>query len=262
MLDKLVGVCENPPKAGETPCTTNCKHPHVMREGGASFCQDCGIELPRHTGDGSGRVGSRLEPGRCQIRKQEEKGIYKDVERLGFSEQIVRTANQIFLETTKGQIFRGNSRKAIIFACVFHAYKIAGTPQSCDSLIEMFNLERKVGLKGLKIVSLQSGKDSIIRTTHITAQDLIREIMKKFDAKPEQIQEVEKLYKLTQNRSSILNRSRPQSVAAGLTYYYIRREGKDIPMKTFIEKVKLSELTVMKISKEIANVLRTPEVMV
>ena len=260
MLDRVLHDSTTCTPAQNTTNVSACTHVNIITEGNTPYCQDCGMELPSHVITES--QTSRLDPGRCQIRKQEEKGIYRDVEHMGFNEQIVRTANKIFAQTTKGQIYRGNSRKAIIFACVFHAFKITGQPQSHESLIEMFNLEKRTGLKGLRIVYLQSEKGSLIRNRHITAQDLIKEIMKKFEAKPEQIAEVEELYKLTKNRSSILNRSRPQSTAAGIVYYYVRREGKDIPMKTFVDKVKLSELTVMKIAKEISNVLNTPEVMV
>ena len=262
MLDEALEGMQDQQTLSKPLAVLSCAHRNVTREEGCTFCKECGVELPDSSQkDGMGRK-NRLEPNRCQIRKQDEKGIYRDVERMGFTENIVRSANRIFTDTTKGQIYRGNSRKAIIFACVFHAFKIAGKPQSCDSLIEMFKLERKVGLKGLKIVGLQAPKDSQIRNSHITPCDLIREIMKKFEASHEQVTEVEALYRRTENRSSILNRCRPQSVAAGLTYYYIRREQKEIPIREFVNRVNLSELTVIKIAKEIASVLGTPEVMV
>ena len=239
-----------------------CSHKNITREEGSTFCKDCGMEITHGPGKDHVREKERLEPNRCQIRKQDEKGIRGDVEGMGFNVSIIRSANKIFLDTTKGQIYRGNSRKAIIFACIFHAFKIAGKPQSCDDLISMFKLERKVGLRGLKIVGLQAPKDSLIRNSHITPCDLIRDIMKKFEASPEQIKEVEKLYAKVENRSSTLNRCRPQSVAAGIVYFFVRREQKEIPLKDFVARVKLSELTVLKIAREIARVLGNPEVMV
>ena len=204
--------------------STTCKHENVINEKSRCICTDCGkeIRMKRNKNFDKFNVNrNKLDPNRCQIRKADEKTIYKDVEKMNFSDAIISLANKIFLETTKGNIYRGNSRRAIIFACVFHAYKITGTPQSCESLIEVFQLNRKVGLKGLKHVGLNAPKNSLIRTTHITPQDLVREIMKKFEASPEQISDVVALYNQIHNKSSILNRSRPQSVAAGLTYYYI-----------------------------------------
>jgi len=262
MLDEAMKDLTDPSPGKEQVETHHCVHKRVTREEGSTYCQDCGIEIPHGSGKEHMREKARLEPNRCQIRKQEEKGIHRDVERMGFSDSIVRSANRIFADTTKGQIYRGNSRKAIIFACIFHAFKIAGKPQSCDSLIDMFKLERKVGLRGLKIVGLQAPKDSLIRNSHITPCDLIREIMKKFEASQDQIEEVEALYRRVENRSSVLNRCRPQSVASGIVYFFVRREQKEIPLKDFVSRVNLSELTVLKIAREIARVLGSPEVMV
>ena len=82
--------------------------------------------------------------------------------------------------------------------------------------------------------------------------------MEKFDATEHQIEEVNTLYSKIHNKSSILNRSRPQSVASGLVRYYILMKGKDISMKEFKQKVKLSELTIEKMAKEISRILKTP----
>jgi len=239
--------------------STCCDHTQVTRDSGASVCVTCGIELPSQKDKAR---TTALEPGRCQMRKSEEKGIWRDVEHMGFSEGIVRQANDIFLATTKGQIYRGNSRKAVIFACVFHAFKLQKNPQSCDRLIHLFHLERKVGLRGLKLVALNSPKDSLIRTSHITPVDLIREIMKQFEASDEQVAEVIAIYRRIENCSSVLNRARPQSTAAGVTYFYIRLKEKDITIHDFTEVVHLSELTVAKIAREVARLLEMPEVMV
>ncbi len=258
ILDKVLrGLSEA--TLEEKPTDNTCMHKRTHKDRDRYTCLDCGEEVPPPASDKipakltQGRI--RLEPNRCQIRKNPEKTIDRDVQAYNFSESVVRTANSIFSETTNGKIFRGNSRKAIIFACVFHAYKILGTPQSCNSLIETFKLDRKVGLRGLKYVAMNAPKKSKLRTTHITPEDLVKEIMKKFSATPEQIKDVISLYAKIQNRSSILNRSRPQSVAAGLTYYYILSNHKSISCREFTKEVELSELTVTKITKEISRVL-------
>ena len=260
-FDVLDQVLDNIESTNNQVGQNSCKHVNKIKEKSKWICTDCAREVAPETNKSFDKYipnRNKLDPNRCQIRKLDEKTIYKDVEKLNFTESIVNEANRIFLGTTKGAIYRGNSRRAIIFACVFHAYKIAGTPQSCESLIEVFQLERKVALKGLKHVGLNAPKNSLIRTTHITPQDLVKEIMKKFDAATEQIHDVIELYEKIHNKSSILNRSRPQSVAAGLTYYYILLKQKDISLKDFTKRVKLSDLTVMKITKEIARVLKTP----
>ena len=245
----------------------SCPHLNITSEKGVDVCTDCGKEFIKkihnakewvYYGQSDTRYSS--DPNRVQIRKSEERNIYKDVENMGFSNKIISEANKIYFQVTKGQIFRGNSRKAIVFACIFHAYKLSGNPQSHDKLIHVFNLNRKTGLKGLKHVNLYAPKNSNIRTSYITPINLVEEIMEKFSATEDQKKEVIKLYNQIKNKSSRLNRSRPQSVASGLVYFWICSKQKDISLKQFTKKVSLSELTVNKIAKEISEVIGSPEV--
>lgn len=116
---------------------TPCLHLNVTNEKGVIECIDCGEEISKkiqHTKEWRyyGQSDSRhtSDPNRVQQRKLEERNIYKDVENMGFSDKIISEANTIYFQVTQGKIFRGNSRKAIVFACIFHSYKLSGKPQS------------------------------------------------------------------------------------------------------------------------------------
>lgn len=254
-------------KAGDITshnCDEVCKHPVIINEGGTKVCELCGFELPRDIDNskewryyGAADTRHNYDPSRCHMRKSDERTIHKDVENMGFSDTIIAKANQYYDIVTDGKIFRGNSRKAIIFACIFHAYKTLGNPQSCDNLIDIFNLDKKIALKGLKHVNLKVPKNSEVKSTYITPENIINDIMDKFEADENQKQEVLDIYEKIKNRSSILNRSRPQSVASGIVRYYIILHGKEISMPEFRAKVKLSELTINRIVKEISDVLGT-----
>lgn len=235
-----------------------CKHQNWSMESFNQICEDCGMVITRDddTGEDHHPVAKyNTDPKRCHARRSEEKGIYKDVEKLGFSDKIVSLANVLYEQVTSGKIYRGNSRRGIVFACIFHAYKVNGNPQSCEQLIEIFGIERKIGLKGLKFVNLNSPKDSKFRDYQISTEDIIREIMDKFNANDLQKTEAIQIYEKVRNRSSLLNRSRPQSVASGIVRYYIIQKNKDINMEYFRSRVKLSELTINRIVTEIENVI-------
>lgn len=243
---------------------STCEHIDIVTERGTNVCMTCGLEINktnthdkewRYYGQSDNRHTS--DPNRVQSRKLDERSIYKDVENMGFSDRIVNQANKIYFEVTDGKIFRANSRKAIVFACIFHAYKLSGKPQSHAKLKNIFNLTRKTCLKGLKHVNLHAPKDSEIRITYITPENLVEEIMDKFSATDVQKKEVIDLYNQIKNKSSRLNRSRPQSVASAIVFYWIRAKKKNISLKEFTSKVSLSELTVNKIAKEIEKVLNT-----
>ena len=245
-------------------CTDQCCHHDLVTENGVVSCLECGEEIQRtmtHEKEwryyGVADSKRSADPNRVQMRKSEDRNIHKDVESMGFSETIVTKADELYSQVTKGQIYRGNSRKAIVFACIFHAYKMSDNHQTPETLISLFGLSRKNGLKGLKIVNVNAPKDSHIHTTFITPVHLIHEIMDKFKATPAQKEEVIDFYERVKNRSSKLNRSRPQSVAAALTYYWICIKKLDISLKEFSKKVDLSELTINKNAKEVSLVLGT-----
>ena len=243
-----------------------CDHTDLVTENGMTSCLDCGEQIQttithekewRFYGCADNKRSS--DPNRVQMRKSEDKNINKDVENMGFSESIVSKANDIYIQVTKGEIFRGESRKAVVFACIYHSYKMAGNCQTPKNLMETFGLNKKNSLKGLKIVNVNSPKDSPIHTTTLTAVHHIYEIMDKFSATQAQKMEVVEIYCRTKNRSSKLNRSRPQSLASSIIYYYICLKKMDITLKKFAQKVDLSELTINKNAKEIALVLGTPD---
>ncbi len=246
-----------------TKLCNNCSHENTVDVCGVLSCLDCGEEVGKnivHDKEwryyGQSDTKHKSDPSRCQMRKIEDKSILKDIEGMGFSDRIINFANTIYLQVTAGRIHRGNSRKAIIFACIFHAYKICNNPRSCDTLIEIFNITRKAGLKGLKYVNLNMPKDSdIIKNVHITPINIIDEIMNKFSASTEQKKQAFDLYEFVKDKSTKINRARPQSIAAGVTYFWICQNEKKISMKDFLEKVGLSEMTITRIANEIREII-------
>lgn len=242
--------------------TPLCHHLDIVMEGMGKICADCGEVLGKDVNYEKewryyGMMDTRhnSDPNRCNMRKTEDKTIYKDVEKMGFSDKIITCANQLYEQVTQGKIFRGNTRKGIIFACIFHAYKLNNNPQSCEMLIEIFGIDRKVGLRGLKFVNLNAPKDSNFRNFQITTEHLVKEIMTKFHANDSHIEEALLIYSMVKGKSSLLNRSRPQSVASGLVRYYIQKKNSDISMEYFRTKIHLSELTITRIVKEIKRIL-------
>ncbi len=242
----------------ECPCTD------TVEEHGVLTCRSCGSEVKDRGTKWAGIEGGKgiADPGRCQARKVDEKSIFKDIEVYGFAPTVAHTANEIYLQVTDSKIYRGESRKGIIFSCVFHAFKLLGKPQSSDALQSVFNLDRKVILKGMKHVSLHAPKHSAFRTTYITPVEIVDEIMSKLNATKEQKQDIIALYERVKHaptQSSLIKRSKPQSVAAGLVFYYISKHNKKITMEEFTAIVGLSDLTISKLVKEISHILDTLE---
>lgn len=231
--------------------TFDCLHESIINEHGTSLCSSCGLEVQKSFD--MNEMKHSIEPNRCFVRKLKDKTIYQDLQNLNVSDHIKDIANDIYVEACKGKVHRGARRKAIVFASVFHAYKLDNNPQSCESLIKLFQMKRKDALKGLKFVNENSSKESPIRDVYITPEHLIREFLYNFHVSEEKRDEIITLYNDIKDKSVTLNRSRPQSVASGVIWYWICLNKKQINIKEFIKKVDLSELTVNKMAKEVAR---------
>lgn len=242
----------------------DCTHLNMCTDVHANqICEDCGMIRNKDEFSyekewryyGVMDTKHNTDPNRCHARKSDEKTIYKDVEKMGFSDKIISHANGIYEQCTNGKIYRGNSRKGIIFACIFHAYKLNGYVQSCEHLLDVFQIERKVGLKGLKFINLTAPKDALFRKITVTVPHLIEEVMDKFHATLEQKREAMQIYSRLKDRSSILNRSRPQSLASAIVRYYIQQKNNEITMEYFLSRVNLSELTIVRLVNEIRSII-------
>lgn len=245
----------------QTTDTSECIHEDSVFENGIMTCTCCGEEIDRplvfskdwryyNSSD-----SKRSDPTRVHARKIEEKNISKDVASMNFSESIVSVANDLYMTCTNGQIYRGGSRKAVIFACIFHAYKLAGNHQTPDTLIAAFGLTRKAGLKGMKVLNINIPKESEIHNTTITPYHIISDTMDKFLTTSNHKDEVYEIYKKIDNRSSKLNRARPQSVAAAVIYHWVSARDINITIKDFANITNLSEMTILKNTKEVERVL-------
>ncbi len=252
-------------KVDSTDMKDICLHPTSVVNAGVEVCSDCGIEIYkelslepewRYYGDNDSKHNT--DPSRCHLRKLEEKNIYNDIKEIDLPRSIIFEANELYLAITGGKIRRGKYRKSLIFACVFNAYKYQSDPQTPEGLQEKFELSKKDISRGLCQFNLKMKKTK--KPSYISPVNFIPCIMKKkFNASDYHVDKVRELYGKIENRSSLLNRSNPQSVVSGLIYYYCRLIGKETPCSKFSEMVKLSDITIGKISKNISTILGTTD---
>lgn len=231
-----------------------CEHSNIVDDGDNKICQDCFeciVNISKHQEwiDYS-KSGQRL-----QERNTTDKNIYKDVENMKYPYDIVCYANDMFSFITNGKTHRADNRKAIILICMFDSFKLHNDPRILASLQKDFNLSDKKVCKGMKIVGLRRGQYKNATPIYITVPILITEIMSLFNANASSICDALKIYSLIENKSVIINRCRPQSVASAVIYYYIKKSGRVIDIDTFTTKVNLTEATILKIIKEMNKII-------
>jgi transcription initiation factor TFIIIB Brf1 subunit/transcription initiation factor TFIIB len=245
-----------------------CDHKETIFEENIEICIDCGLKISeeynftpewRFYGDNDNK--NSADPNRCQYRKIADKGIRKDLEKMDLSYDVIDIADKLYTDITNGDIKRSNLRKGIMFACVFQAYKNLGKPETPDSLSKKFNINKKNMSKGLTYFFLRT-QDK--KKDYITAEHFIPKICEKFNITLEHTNNILNLYKKIEDKSSILNRSNPQSVSSALVYYYIKKTKDDCIIKKSIpditaaifgKEVDLSEITIINKANEIDDIL-------
>ena len=244
---------------------SHCEHV-IKKKKNMNVCEKCGILLEYNNFNNKEWISYSnkytLNPIRVQLRKIHDKSIYNDIDKFNFDKNIAFIANETYKQITYDQIFRGRSRKAIIFACVIHAFKKMNKPQNHDKILKQFQINRKSGLFGLRYLNVnisKKEKNPFKSKKYITPVVIIKEVMSYFNGTTEQIEEVKQLYTLVKNKSSKINRSRPKSVANALVYYWIQKNNININLHQFSKKVNMSELTINRLVKEIHNILKSKD---
>lgn len=250
LFDKISNEASNSPKVIQK----DCLHSIIVSDKNGDICSDCGEILE------SVNPQLALKPvsdcNRLQSRKTSEKNIFSDIENMGFDEKITNLANKIYLDVVSSNIKRNSSRKAIIFAAVFYSCNVF-SPQNFEKLIQQFRINKKIALGGIIDVNLNISKDIKIKKNYITPTNFIENIMKGLCATEKQVSEAVEIYNKVKNKSSRINRSKPQSTSAGIVYYWITKNNIGITMTDFTKRVGVSAATIIKLLREIEKILDT-----
>jgi transcription initiation factor TFIIIB Brf1 subunit/transcription initiation factor TFIIB len=237
-----------------------CSHPDIIYDKYNMVCSTCGMITEnslniaqRSITDDSSCYGNN---SRVHIRKRKEKSIFKDIKGFNFDKDIINIANDIYNQITNNKIFRGRSRKSIIYACITYAYRMRDITVNTNNILQLFQINKKSGLSGMRYLNMNIN-DNIYKLSnnrHLSPINIIKNVMKIFNATKEDTNEVIELYKQIKNKSSKINRSRPKSIANSVIYYWIKMNNKNIDISFFSSKVNMSELTINKLVKEIKEI--------
>ncbi len=241
---------------------SKCSHTSIINESGVDICVDCGETIQLETFDTEWRYyadtdNKSYDPSRCQYRKVQDKGIKKDLEKLGFSREIIDKSDYYYQKVTQGDIKRSKLRKGIMFACVFYSHKFIRKYITCEELDKIFDIGRKKMSKGLTYFKTRISKEELVELDfeYITAEHYIPSILEKFNVKDEHVKYVLELYKSLTDKSTLINTSNPQSVSSGLVFYFLKKLNIEISPLTFGKIVGLSEITISRIANEIDDII-------
>ncbi len=224
----------------------DCSHENISN----NFCKECGREMcSTQEYDKSWKMEQKHYASRS---------IYTELNQLGFPEIIIQEADKLYQKIIK-EHDRVALRKFLKIACVHAAYILR--PEfgaiSTDTLFAKFNVNGKKAFKGFQTVSKYISK---VLSKNDGPIDFVRDILKLFEQSDDHFTKICGIYDKIRN-SPELDDPRPQSVSAGLVYYYIlTRPDIDIPLSVFEKKVNLAIPTIRNVVQKICTILNTPEI--
>jgi len=258
-----------PLKEGEV----NCLHPNLSSQNGQKYCKSCGETIFSFHQDDSTFFDDASTP---LTEKKSSRSIRKELDLLKLADEVKDLANQYYMERVGDQTFRSDVRQEMKFICIFDAYralKIEKDPQQVATLLGLkrkgmsrgilrsslllLNKERKEGNKG-KQDKVNTEADTTALATLALVPDFLDANQINYDQS--HLEDIERIYHFAKDRSSLLNRSKPQSIASALVYFYMRHKFEVKPNKSdFAKKCSVSPMTVSKIDQELEVLLNSEE---
>ena len=247
---------------------TVCTHENIMKDdNGINICSDCGVEFNmldfskewRNFGVADNR--NNKDQSRCHAQKSTPKGI-KDVlnsHSIDLSQALTELVEYKFnrvLETNENKGFRGQGREATVAVCLFHAYQNIGENRTTSYVRSLFNVNQKNMSSAMTRYYIAFPEDA---TKHMTPEMLIPWIMSLTGVGMEHRSRILAISKYLSATSQLVERSNPQSVAAATIYFYLclfpdYKNELGLTKTKFAEKAKLSDITISKIVKDMAEI--------
>lgn len=236
-----------------------CVHTWNSRDCGMTFCDLCGVNCKRDIAQNA-IPGTQPDASVVQRRRLSDKSVMAELLRMNYPRSICEMAASKFHEITKGKAYRCKSRKALVCVCVFAAQQTLGTHDDYGKLQTRFKVPNRKMLQGLKRLCFQapgasSGQPTEPVTFSVSVDNIIRNIMNYFISSERNVAEALEVLHSVRDRTPLLARSRPQSLAASVVYYWIVSTNRGISLEDFRAYVNLSSATILRIQNEIAMVL-------
>lgn len=237
---------------------SECKHLETMTtDSGNIVCCNCGLQLKETLVDTEQRYytpGDSTNQSRHHTKKSEARSLFGDLEKHSFPKPVAELSNTYYTQLIDGHIYRAKTRTAIVFACVFNAFKALKEPRSPEEIARAFDLDKKGISRGLKRFS--SFFKGSMSHDHINALHLIPKLLSELNiTNPLVFEDLTKIYNFVIKRSSLYKSSAPQSVAAGLIWFYLKKAKIDVPKQRFAQVVGLTDITYTKLADDTARCL-------
>lgn len=235
---------------------STCLHQQTARLNGQTYCTECGEEIMSFCKDET-RFFDDATVALANDRKA-PKSIRKELDLLPLSDEIKERADKIYAYKAGTNTYRAKVRQEVKFSCIMDAFNEAKIYKDPREIAAMLGIKRKGMSRGVKRCSfLCTGKESAVRTS-ITAIHLVPEMLSRCGIEYDQthLDDLERIYTYTKERSVLFSRSNPQSIASALIYFYLRKKDKDrkVSKADVAKNLGVSMMTITKIDNELESI--------
>lgn len=227
-----------------------CQHAEKRIDEGVYVCLKCGFS--EKVNDGQTYTSHKMYK-----RSSRSTSISVCIHQKGFDNDIVLVADKIYSAIIDENSKRTGNRSSIICACIFQALKFVGRPIDYAHVYSKFNIKKKSALKGLKFVNTEIAKKKTFEfydviSSPVSPENFITAYLSELKAPEESVSEVIKIYEAIKEDAEI-GMSRPQSIAAGVIFYWLKNKGMTDAMKIIEQKANLSQITISKKAKTVQS---------
>ena len=190
------------------------------------------------------------------LTKSKEKSLKSDLKNLGFPQEIVVQADEIFSQMDSG-LKRGTRRRQLIFFCVHAAYNTLRIPEDPSNLANMCGITTSEISKAFSMCSPSKTKYKA-PIVHWEPKDYLKFYYKKIlelniiNFNDKVLEEVESICSEVMGKNKELKDEKPQTVAAAVLVFYLGLYGCGIDSKKYNEIFSKSSMTILKIKNKVA----------
>jgi len=180
-----------------------------------------------------------------------------------FDNMTIDSANLLFSKiydnSNPRKLKRGNSRKCVAFASIYYACIMHGHPYTMDELCNLLNVARKQATTGIKFFTFHIPDD--MRHILKSEDDIytLKQLMRDHHIPDSEQRMVEHLYSYIKLHTNICARSRSRSIILTILLIVYEFTQDIFDKKTYIDRVKMSELTISKIYKVVKEIITCDE---
>lgn len=243
--------------------SVECLHLERVNVEGGKVCQNCGyFECHLDYSFDKDQEGGRCHYKQSGVRSVDDVFLKKG---LLVPEDILDAVDKKYKMIIKFEKVRSTGRNALVAICYTFCLRERGTNYTLQDISRIFSVPRRDLSSALSKYYRMFEKD---RTRYLHPEDLVRRTLVMLGHSEEDIEidepPIKRLCELVKNKSKLVNRSTPQSVASAVCFLYLSRRairrGEVFDKKRFALSVHLSEITIGKIVHEITKIYLSDEI--